>query len=172
MKKFTSLFLIAALAFGQLACSDSDYRKAARAGAGIASGLQTLQGINEDAYASKLLEGHEAILVAQLISDATRANDEFVKQLGGFKQLQPGDRAMLALWFGGLTRSLDALNQQGILRVKDPQARERLSLAFAAVQTSLAVLAQLFAAYAPTPSVAGQVTTISRLRIVELRRAA
>ena len=162
-RRFAAIFLSLSLIAGTIACEDSEYRKASRAGAGIASGLQVLQGVNEDAYDAKLIEPQETIVLAQYISEATRANDEFVKQLGAFRQLKPGDRAALAIWFGGITRSLDALNQHGILRVKNPQARERLSVAFAAVQASANILAQLFAAYAPpgVTDASGTLTTIS-----------
>jgi hypothetical protein len=137
--------LIFVVLFAQLGCTDTDYRKATRAAAGIATGLGAIQDANESLYKAHLLDKDEARAIAQGVADAVRVNDQFVGRLRTLKTIDASNKQLVGLWFSEVLTSLEALNQQGVLRVKNAEAKAKLSVIFAGVQSSAAILTQLMA---------------------------
>jgi len=132
------------LAAGILAgCDSSDYRKAVRANAGISESLSTLQQLNEDAFNAQLIGPEESIALAQGVNDAARANIEFRAQLVALKKLDYQNKAQLAGLLDGVVASVDRLNNEGVLRIKNPESRARFAAIVAGIRTSLAVLQAL-----------------------------
>lgn len=137
------LLIVAALIVTLVACDDSDQHKAARAAAGIASGLKVVQAENEALYASGLVDKAEAVAIAQYVVDATRVNDQYIVQLRSLQAQKESNAAVYVGLAAGVVKSLDALHGDGVLHVKNPEARARLDLAFAAMEGSIEVLKAL-----------------------------
>jgi hypothetical protein len=146
MQHLFIFLLIFVVLFAQLGCTDTDYRKATRAAAGIATGLGAVQDANESLYKAQLLDKDEARAIAQGVADAVRVNDQFVGRLRTLKTVDASNKQLVGLWFSEVLTSLEALNQQGVLRVKNADAKAKLSVIFAGVQSSAAILTQLMAA--------------------------
>jgi hypothetical protein len=137
---------VLALVLAPLGCTDTDYRKATRAAAGIATGLGAIQDANESLFKAQLLDKDEARAIAQGVADAVRVNDQFVGRLRTLKTIDASNKQLVGLWFSEVLTSLEALNEQGVLRVKNADAKAKLSVIFAGVQSSAAILTQLMAA--------------------------
>jgi hypothetical protein len=141
--QLSTLSLVLALVLAPLGCTDSDYRKATRAAAGIATGLGALEDTNESLFKAQLLDKEEARTIAQGVIDATRVNDQLVGKLRTIKSIDAGNKQLVGLWVGEVITSIEALNQQGVLRVKNPDAKSKLSIIFAGIQSSVAIITQL-----------------------------
>ena len=124
-------------------CNDGDVRKAARAADSIASGLAAVQKANEAVFDAGLIDKEDAKAVSLLVKDATLANDVFVAKVRTLKEIDPSSKVALVRWFGELSASIEKLNQEGVLRVKNPEAKAKLSVAFAAVQAGLDIIGGL-----------------------------
>jgi hypothetical protein len=124
-------------------CNDSDIKKAAKAANDIAAALGGLETVSEQLYASKLISGDETIAVSNYIKSATLADDQFVAQVRALKKIDPNSKAQIVTLFASLAQSLDVLNQQGVLGVKNPDAKARLQVAFQTAQAAVDVISQM-----------------------------
>ncbi len=124
-------------------CNDDDVRKAARAADGIASGLAGVQKVNVILYQGELISKDETKAIAVLVQQGTLANDEFIAKARTLRDLDPGNKALMLQWFGEVSASLDKLNREGVLHVKNPEAQARLSVAFASVKAGADIIASL-----------------------------
>lgn len=141
-----AILLLISFSLVQLGCTDSDYRKATRAAAGIATGLGALQDANESLFTAQLLQKGEARAIAQGVQDAARVNGEFIKKLRTLKTIDASNKQLIGVWFSEVLTSIETLNDQGVLRVKNADAKAELAVIFAGVQSSVAILTQLMAA--------------------------
>lgn len=143
--KLACILLAAACALSLNGCDDGDYRKAVRANAAISESLAEAQELNERAYNAKpqLIDAEESSAIAQGIQDATRANIEFRAQLNALKKLDPANKAQLAALLDGVVASVDRLEANGVLRIKNPDSRARFAVVVGGIRTSLAVLQAL-----------------------------
>jgi hypothetical protein len=135
-----ALFMVGVLVLGLAGCDDSNYRKAVRATAGVASGLSGLQQSVEVAFDGGLVDPEEAKALALAIKDATLVNDQIIAQLRAVKSLDAGSAGSLVVYGKQLSASAEALYAQGILKVKNPQARQRFEATFLALKGSLQLL--------------------------------
>lgn len=176
-----SLIITASLIFGMLmaisGCSDDDYTKAAKAAAGISSGLKAIQSENAVLYQQALIDKQETIAIAQAVGQGTQLNDIFIGEVRTLKQLKTGgDKVALIQAFSELTTGLDHL--QGVFHVKNPDAQQRLAAAFAVVEAGEQILSSILAAQpqaspsssaAPVHTAAGKEDLGNRNRVVANR---
>jgi len=145
-----SLALLSCLAFPLAfitGCDDDDYRKAVRAAAGIATSLAETQAVNERLYAAALIDREEAIAIARMVKEATLANDHFVASLRRYDRLNKNSRADLVRLVADVARSVRQLNEQGVLRIKNADARLRFRAAVDGAVTALDILAAVIGAH-------------------------
>jgi hypothetical protein len=136
---------VIALVMTTNACDQSEYHKAADAAAKIATGLGVIEQLNESLYKSQLLDQDEAIAVATATIEATRANDMFVGRMQGLKQIDASNKILIAGWFGDVAKAVGALNDEGVLHVKNKDARAKLSIALSTVQASVQIIQAVLA---------------------------
>jgi hypothetical protein len=135
-----------------VACSESDYHKAANASAKIASGLAAIEQINENSYHAGLLSKEESVAIAGYTIEATRANDVFVGRIKSLGSIDTSNRALVVGWFGDVAASIQLLNEQGVLHVKNPDTKAKLAIAVTAVQASVQIIQALLGMTAqPSP---------------------
>lgn len=132
------------LALAGAGCDDSQFRKAARASDGIASGVAAMTDVGKNLHGAGLLTSEEALGVARLLQEANLANEQFQAKARTLEQVDPKNKKMLTLWFGEVSAALAKLNQEGVLHVKNEDARARLAVAFASIQASAEILAAVF----------------------------
>ncbi|ABF42402.1 hypothetical protein Acid345_3401 [Candidatus Koribacter versatilis Ellin345] len=125
------------------ACNESEYHKATRAAAGIASGLSAAEQETEDLANAKLITFEEAGAVLGEIDDATKVNDEYVSQLKAFTAINVSNRVVLMNWLAAMTGSIERLNSGGVLKIKNPDAKAKLAAIVGGIQASIAILEAL-----------------------------
>lgn len=142
-RRFAALLSIFVLAFAMTGCESSEIRKASDASAKVASGLHLMQQEVIAVHDAGLLSAAESVEVSKLIIQATHANDQFVGRVKALKRLDTSSRPQVATYFAEVAESLELLNAQGVLHIKNPDARRRVQVAFQAVSTSARVVARL-----------------------------
>ncbi|MCU1308246.1 MAG: hypothetical protein JWN45_2941 [Acidobacteriaceae bacterium] len=141
----TVLLVLAAMIVG---CDSSDYHKAVRATSAISSVLNTLQDVNDDLFnKAHLLDKQEATTIAKFVNDGTYIDDALIANLTAAKTLNVSNRADIVKLAGQLLDSIEKLNSEGILRIKNPDAQSRLAVEFAAMHASIAILQSLVKTY-------------------------
>jgi hypothetical protein len=116
----------------------TDLHKASVASAGIAASLNTAATVNHnDAFESAA----EKQQVATYIDAVAKANDNF---LGVLKAAETQNAQvgvpLIETAFGKLLDTVNNLNAQGILKLKDPKAQADFSIVMSSVQASLAAI--------------------------------
>lgn len=136
-----------ALACAIAGCKDSDLTKAAKAADDISAALGGLETVNEQVYATRLIDAQETIAVSNAISAATLANDQFVANVRSLKKVDSSNKAQIVSWFGVLAQSLSQLSTQVSFGVKNPDARQQLQASFQIAQAAANVIAQMLSAH-------------------------
>lgn len=144
MKKLFAALLVAV--FFVTGCDDSQYRKAARAVAGISSGLKSIQDANEVAFHAGEIDQDSARAISLAVADASFANDKIVQELKAIKKLDPQSKAQIIAHVTAIGESLKQLNDQGVLHIKNPDAKAKFNAAVGGVEAALGILKQLLEA--------------------------
>jgi hypothetical protein len=132
------------------ACSDNQVKQCADAAAKVSTTLGAFEETVEQVQTQGLISQDEAISVVTLIGEATKVNDEFVTQVRAAKKLNDPTLATLSTAFEGVTKSVDRLEQEGVLHIKNPDARTKLSIGLQSVRLALTAVKAL-ADLAPKP---------------------
>lgn len=138
MKRLFTALLVAV--FFVTGCDDSQYRKAVRATAGVSSGLKALQEANEIAFRAGEIDQDDARNISLSVADAAQANQAIVKELRSIKKLDAQSKAQVVAHVKELAASLQALNEAGVLHIKNPQTKAKVDAALAGVQAALQIL--------------------------------
>jgi hypothetical protein len=142
-KLFAALFVAAFLFTG---CTDGQYRKAVRATASVASGLNTLQKANESLFLAGEIDQDAARGIAIGVGDAANVNQAVVEQLKLLKDkkdLSAQDFQAIASLVNGLTKSVEDLHNQGVLHIKSEASKAKFDAALGAVKSAVSILEQL-----------------------------
>jgi hypothetical protein len=138
MKRLFAALLLAV--FFITGCDDSQYRKAVRATAAISSGLRSLQEANEIAFKGSEIDQDTARNIALGVADAVVANDAIVKELRSIKKLDAQSKAQVVAHIRELAVSIRGLNDSGVLHIKNPVTKAKVSGALDGVQAALSIL--------------------------------
>ena len=139
-----AIALVVLLAFTMVACDDSDHKKVAKATDTIASSLGTAQSVNKILYEEGKITASEARGIANLLLDSNTAVESFIAKAKSLKELDKDNKALMAQWVAELAAELRRLNEEGILHIKNPEARSRLSVIFASIEGVIQVMSPLF----------------------------
>jgi hypothetical protein len=123
-------------------CNGSELRKSEQAAAGIAATLNTAATVNHnDAFETP----EERQAIASYIVQVAAANDNFLGVLKA-AEAQGGqvNIPLLEAAFSKLLNTVDALNSQGILKLKSPQAQADFALVMSSIQASLAAIETIY----------------------------
>ena len=133
--------LLAGMVLSLAGCDRSAWRKVARASDGIAQGLEVVLNVTVEAEAHGTVTREEAIAILSHARAANLALEAFSRKAQALRKIDPKNRRLLIVWFGEAADSLNALNQEGVLAVKNPEAQAKLSIILAGIQSSAQVLA-------------------------------
>jgi hypothetical protein len=148
--------MIAVLLSG-FACSGSSIHKANQAAKQIADDLSAFEVQIEQQYAAGNLSKAEAINLETLCSQATLANDTFVQKVQTLSGLDSSNAPQVTAWLAELVTSIDALNQQGVLQIKNPSAQQKFNLYAQSLATGLTILEGVLQVYTqPAAKVSAQ----------------
>jgi hypothetical protein len=141
-KRMIAITLLLAC-FVTQACTDEDRERAAQASDNMARGISVALDLDAALIEARLLDKDEAITVTSALLDANRLIREFNETAKGFKSIGAAERSALLRIVTGITRSLDRLNEQGVLRLKNPEAKQKFTAALAVVTGAVTVLSTL-----------------------------
>lgn len=142
MKRKLAVPILLLTAMLMVSCKESDIHAGAKAAAGVAAGLGTVQQENELLYSSGKISAEESRTIAKAVEAGTYANDAFVQCVRNVKGTSAQSNAQVVACFQGLTNSLSTVQAQALF-VKNPESQAALKLAFQSVQTALAALQAL-----------------------------
>jgi hypothetical protein len=127
-------------------CDDSQYRRAVRASAGISSGVERLQDANELALKAGEIDPDAARAIALAGADIIAANRALRLELRSVKKLDTQSKAAIVAHIREIAASVQKLNEDGVLKVKNPDSQAKFAAILAGVDGSLAVLQSLMEA--------------------------
>ena len=139
-----ALALVVLLVLTGIACDDSDHKRVAKATDTISSSLGAAQGLNRILYEEGKLTAAEARGIANLLLDSNTAVESFIAKAKSLKELDKDNKALMAQWIAELAAELRRLNEEGVLHIKNPEARSRLSVIFASIEGAIQVSLSLF----------------------------
>lgn len=128
------LFLISV----QLACKDDQIRKAARASDDMATAISLTIDLKRSLAASGVLKPEEEIPLTLALQKVNTAAKAFHTQVAATSKFDPAAKNKLLTLFEGIATSVNELNQQGVLGIKDPEARTKISTVLVGVSSALA----------------------------------
>jgi hypothetical protein len=138
------MFAIAALVV-LAACDQSEYRKLADANAKISTALGAITQETVDLATAREIDDATAGAILREVDHALVVNDEFRQMLKQSKKLEPSDRAQIANLISGIGASLDRLNRDGVLHIKNPDTQTKLSVSIEAARAAIAIVASVVA---------------------------
>jgi len=147
------MFSVGVLFMGAWSCnSTTGLHKAAAAADAIASSLQTAENINEAATTQGLETAAERDAVGTYIAGAAKANDALIASITAAEQTGSTSVPQTVITaFQTLVVQANALNSEGILKLKSAQAQQEFQVVVSAIQTELAVLQALAASGTAAP---------------------
>jgi hypothetical protein len=142
MKNRLKIALIYLVIAASIACKDDAIRKAARASDDMASTISLAIDVKRQlAMSTPPLISHDEevalTLGLQKVNTSVRAFNTEVKRLS---KLDPAAKGNLAALFASVTQSINELNAQGVLGIKNEQAKQKVQAVLAAFSASIAVI--------------------------------
>ncbi|MBI3654102.1 MAG: hypothetical protein HY231_23980 [Acidobacteria bacterium] len=125
------------------ACSDSDLKKAAQASDDMARGISVALDLDAALIEQKLLSSGEALTVTSALLDLNRLVRQFNDTAQTYKSFDISARTALGKILADITTTLDKLNNQGVLKIKNPDAQLKFRSALAVMSSAVNVLAAL-----------------------------
>jgi hypothetical protein len=140
---FAGLMVCLALTLSGFYCNESQVHKANRTAKQIADDLHEFEAKVEEQYVAGTLDKDEAKNLAQLASDATLADDQFVANLKTLKTLDAANSSLVVGWFQELADSIQKLNADGVLHIKNPKTKANFILLYQGIDAGLSTLRML-----------------------------
>jgi hypothetical protein len=139
--------LLAPMLLTLAGCKDSDYTAACKASDDIASGVSAVRDLSEQLYSTYHLIDKDEVRAIQLGAiDAAAANKQFRNKLRAVKTINGDTKTQIGAWVGEVLTSLEALEQNGTLHIKNESARSQLAIAFKTIRVAIATIQALAAA--------------------------
>lgn len=123
-----------------VACKDDAIRKAARASDDMAVTISLAIDTKRELAKAGLLKPDEEIPLTLGLQKVNTAVKAFHLQVKNTKALDPASKNQLLLLFSGITSSVADLNQQGVLGIKNEQAKAKVSAVLAGFTTAFAAI--------------------------------
>jgi hypothetical protein len=126
-----------------MACSESEYRRLTRSQAEIASALGAIYQLTVDSANAQLITRDVTVAILVEVDHGTVLNGQFRDRLRQAKNIQPGDRAALAQFATDLLASIDRLNENGVLHIKDPDTQAKFAAAVNAARVAIVAVSAI-----------------------------
>lgn len=138
-RRFPVIFLVFGLVMSQSACNKDQLLRAANASAVTASlinlGIDTKLALAQDGTLDR--DGELAVTLAMF--DLNRAVKEFNTRARTYTEFTSETRAELLILLNDVTAGVSRLNDQGVLRIQNPQAKARFQKILTRVRTATAL---------------------------------
>lgn len=124
----------------QVACKDDAIRKAARAADDMAVTISLAIDAKRELATAGLLKPDEEIPLTLGLQKVNTAVKAFHLQVKHTKQLDPTSKTLLLQLFAGITASVVELNHEGVLGIKNPEAKTKVAAVLAGFQVSFTAI--------------------------------
>jgi hypothetical protein len=141
-KKTLLIAIVFSLITSQLACKDSQIQKAAKATDDMAVTISLAIDAKRALALTMppLISPEEEVTVTLALQKVNAAVGAFRIQAMGISKLDPNSKAKLLPLFQGISESITDLNNQGLLGIKNPEAKNKLTLILGGLAASLAIV--------------------------------
>ena len=150
----TALTLVLALTCLSFKCGgdgSDPKRKYAKAADDIAGAISAMIDAKRNLAQQNRISADEERNLTQLLTAANDADAALVNRLKSTTTIDAASRADLTNLLSQVTSAISNLNNSGVLRLGNADARQRLSRFITAANAALAILTQLQTAPTPTP---------------------
>jgi hypothetical protein len=139
-RNLKSYLAVLALILGLMACKDEAVRKAARASDDMAVTVGLAIDTKRSLAASGLLKPEEEIPLTLGLQKVNASIKAFHAQVKRTSVLDQTSKPQLALLFSNITSAVAELNEKGVLGIKDPEAKAKVTAVLAGFTTAFAVI--------------------------------
>lgn len=123
-----------------VACKDDSIRKAARAADDMAVTIGLAIDTKRELAAAGLLPPEQELPLTLGIQKVNTSVKAFHLQVKNTKELDPTSKDLLLRLFAEITAGVAELNHQGVLEIKNPEAKTKVSAVLAGFQVSFVVI--------------------------------
>ena len=122
-------------------CSGDSLSRAARAADDIAGSVKAMIDVKRELATTQAITPSEELVLTELLLKVNSADKALVVRLKSIKgQPNSAGGAEILVIFRELNLTIQDLNSQGVLGIKNPAARKRVQVLFAAIDASLATI--------------------------------
>ena|SRR4028118_451048 len=144
-RRIVALFLTLALAFITCACPKNSQpstkiRDAAKASDRLAVSIGSAIDLKRTLARQGTITPQEELLITNILLEANTLAKNFNATARSFKADTPENRSALLKIFGELSASVARLNDEGVFKIRDPDARQKFSLITSSISASLTVI--------------------------------
>jgi hypothetical protein len=132
--------LILLLISAQLACKPESIRKAAKAADDMAITISVSIDTKRSLAASGMLTPEEEIPLTLGLQKVNSSVKAFHLQVKNTKELDQASKTLLLGLFSGIVDSVAELNQTGVLGIKNPEAKTKITTILAGFQISMSMI--------------------------------
>jgi hypothetical protein len=133
-------------------CADTDPRcNYAKAADDLAGGISAMIDAKRSLAAKKRISADEELKLTQLLTAANEATTVFNNRLKTTTTLDATSRTDLLSLLANVTSAIDELNNSGVLRLGNADAKQKLTRVFGTISRAVNILVQLRTQALPTP---------------------
>ena len=124
----------------QLACTGDQIKKSAQAAQDMSLALGLAIDAKRSLAEAKLIDPQEEIALTLGMAKVNLAIRAFNNQVSATKTLDPTSKAQLLTLFQGIVSSVNDLNTQGVLGIKNPDSKAKITAVLAGITVALATV--------------------------------
>jgi hypothetical protein len=148
----TVVLALSSLSFKCDGCADTDPRcNYAKAADALAGGIEAMIDAKRDLAGKGRISADEERRLTDLLDAANNADIAFNNRLKTTTVLDPASRADLSNLLTEVTKAVDELNNNGVLRLGNADAKQKMSRLFGTVSRAVSILMKIRAGM-PTPT--------------------
>ena len=125
------------------ACDESQIRKAATASDRMATLIVVGIDVKRDLRTAALIDADEDRAISQGLLSANKAVQRFNERARTYQTLTPTARSELTKLFADVTGALKTLNDDGIFRIRNPDAQKKLAAVLASLNEAAGFISQV-----------------------------
>lgn len=142
-KEKVSSVLVILLLLAGVACSDDALTRADKTANEMIQSLVAAVKVKRELVKGGLLTDQEGKDLTKLLVDVRNAVWQFYDKAGTYKAIDSTAKQDLSKLFVDVTDSLQKLNEQGVLHIKNPDAKKKFQDIFTALNAAAVVLQSL-----------------------------
>lgn len=137
--RFTAIVIFALILLSATSCTDDRLRKAAKADADIAAGINAAIKLKRELAKEKKISVEEELSITKALFVLNAASAQFHNEVENHKEWNENTRAALIRSFANVTAALNDLIEKGVI-VKDDESRLKIQAALSLIRASTVII--------------------------------